>query len=173
MTTYAAIPTMYEGVQFRSRLEARYAALFNLMDLRWSYEPIELAGYIPDFLVENPYTGGRREVSMLVEIKPAARFPDLTEACAKIERSGWSGPAIAFGREPLVCLSAWEAEEDVFSHPTGDPDLGSEGFYIVAKHRQWWWGGGINLFGFVGQPELASAWAEAGNLTQYKSPRKR
>jgi hypothetical protein len=44
-----AIPTRYGGVQFRSRLEARWAAFFDLAGWRWQYEPIDLAGWIPDF----------------------------------------------------------------------------------------------------------------------------
>lgn len=49
MTT--AIPTAYGGVNFRSRLEARWAAMFDLLGWRWEYEPLDLDGYIPDFLV--------------------------------------------------------------------------------------------------------------------------
>lgn len=47
----AAIPTMYAGVQFRSRLEARWAAFFDIVGLKWDYEPFDLAGWIPDFKV--------------------------------------------------------------------------------------------------------------------------
>lgn len=50
-----AIPTRYSGVQFRSRLEARWAAFFDIAGWRWQYEPIDLAGWIPDFrLVATP-----------------------------------------------------------------------------------------------------------------------
>lgn len=34
-----AIPTMYAGVRFRSRLEARWAVFFNHLGIRWEYEP--------------------------------------------------------------------------------------------------------------------------------------
>lgn len=56
-----AIPTRYAGVQFRSRLEARWAAFFDLMEFDWQYEPIDLDGYIPDFILFD---------RMLVEVKP-------------------------------------------------------------------------------------------------------
>lgn len=49
--SYAAIPTLYNGVQFRSRLEARWAAFFDLCHWKWEYEPIDLNGWIPDFRV--------------------------------------------------------------------------------------------------------------------------
>lgn len=47
----SAIPTTYAGVNFRSRLEAKWACWFDLMRWKWEYEPIDLNGYIPDFLL--------------------------------------------------------------------------------------------------------------------------
>lgn len=58
-----SIPTDYNGVRFRSRLEARWAAFFDRCNWRWSYEPNDFDGYIPDFSL-------RFRVPMLVEIKP-------------------------------------------------------------------------------------------------------
>jgi hypothetical protein len=52
----ANIPTTYNGVQFRSRLEAKWAAFFDLLGWRWHYEPLDLDGWIPDFLIE-PFPG--------------------------------------------------------------------------------------------------------------------
>lgn len=46
-----AIPTMYAGIQFRSRLEATWAAMFDNLGIRWEYEPVDLDGYIPDFVI--------------------------------------------------------------------------------------------------------------------------
>jgi hypothetical protein len=59
-----AIPTRYNGRQFRSRLEARWAAFFDLMKWNWDYEPIDLNGWIPDFVVGDFATGA------YVEVKP-------------------------------------------------------------------------------------------------------
>jgi hypothetical protein len=65
--TYAAIPTVYAGVQFRSRLEARWAAFFDLLGWKWEYEPFDLEGYIPDFLLhQRPHT------IWLAEVKPVS-----------------------------------------------------------------------------------------------------
>jgi hypothetical protein len=58
--TIAAHPTTYNGVNFRSRLEARWAAFFDLNGWEWSYEPVDLDGWSPDFLLDGH----------LVEIKP-------------------------------------------------------------------------------------------------------
>ncbi len=61
-----ARPTLYDGCWFRSRLEARWAVVFNTLGIRWSYEHEGfLVGnecYLPDF-----YLNGFG----WVEIKPA------------------------------------------------------------------------------------------------------
>lgn len=70
--TIAAIPTVYRGRRYRSRLEARWAAFFDLLGWKAEYEPFDLGGWSPDFLLTGPYG-----CSALVEVKP---FPDLAEA---------------------------------------------------------------------------------------------
>ena len=70
--TVKAHPTMYNGVQYRSRLEARWAAFFDLIGWQHEYEPIDLPGWSPDFRVVFPC--GHSECdgshSLLVEVKP-------------------------------------------------------------------------------------------------------
>src|SRR6185369_17742242 len=63
VTTIKAIPTMYRGVQFRSRLEAKYACLFDQLGWVWDYEQLDYDGYIPDFTLAF-------KKPMLVEVKP-------------------------------------------------------------------------------------------------------
>lgn len=63
--TIKAIPTTYQGVRFRSRLEARWAAFFDLLGFRWNYEPYDLNRWAPDFELKT--RGGGR---VLVEVKP-------------------------------------------------------------------------------------------------------
>lgn len=43
-----AIATRALDVQFRSRLEAKWAHMFEAAGWHWAYEPVDLAGYIPD-----------------------------------------------------------------------------------------------------------------------------
>ena len=57
-----AHPTKYAGVAFRSRLEARWAAFFDLVGWAWQYEPSDDAGWVPDFMLV--------ESSIPVEVKP-------------------------------------------------------------------------------------------------------
>lgn len=58
-----SIPTTYAGVNFRSRLEARWAAFFDLAGWPWEYEPFDLDGWIPDFRLI-----GKKPA--LIEVKP-------------------------------------------------------------------------------------------------------
>lgn len=61
-------PTVFGGVTFRSRLEARWAVFFARLGLEWQYEPRAYTTeswsgrYTPDFRLP--------ELGMLIEIKP-------------------------------------------------------------------------------------------------------
>ena len=80
--------TEYNGIWFRSRAEAKWAAFFDLMGWRWEYEPRDYHGYIPDFvLLSNGEAGSR----VYVEVKPEEEFP---EANRKAKRSGVDSPVL-------------------------------------------------------------------------------
>lgn len=53
MEPLKAIETRYKGFRFRSRLEARYAVLFDDLDIKWEYEKegfnLPSGRYLPDF----------------------------------------------------------------------------------------------------------------------------
>jgi len=89
--TITAIPTTYQGIEFRSRLEAKWAFVFDKLGWSWEYEPIDLKGYIPDFILTFP------RAPMLVEIKPALARKELEAAIPKIENSGWTGDSLILG----------------------------------------------------------------------------
>ena len=170
--TFNAIPTTYQGVRFRSRLEARWSAFFDLVGWRWTYEPIDLAGYIPDFIVEHarysddrydaewlvasggPNTIGCTEtVRRIVEVKPSLDLVDLISYGKKIDESGWDGHASIVGStlheiDGGLALGVFRSSER-----TGD------------SMRDW---GGSWMFS---EWRLAqAAWIEAGNRIQWKRP---
>lgn len=64
VVSITAIPTRYNGIQFRSRLEATWAAFFDRCGFAWEYEPIDIRGWIPDFALK--FSLGE----LLVEAKP-------------------------------------------------------------------------------------------------------
>lgn len=53
MKTAEAIPTLYKGLSFRARTEARWAAFFDRLHVTWEYEPRGYTAgggaYMPDF----------------------------------------------------------------------------------------------------------------------------
>jgi hypothetical protein len=79
--TIPAIPTVYKDIEFRSRLEAKWAAFFDAAGWRWEYEPFDLNGWIPDFVL-NP---GIK--SVLVEVKPFQAFEDWGEVITQVTRA--------------------------------------------------------------------------------------
>lgn len=68
--TIAAIPTVYRGRRYRSRLEARWAAFFDLLGWQHEYEPCDLGTWSPDFAL----WGRRPHCPVLVEIKPVTNW---------------------------------------------------------------------------------------------------
>jgi hypothetical protein len=89
------IPTLYANVRFRSRLEARWAAFFDELGWPWEYEPIDLAGYIPDFVL-------RFHKPLLVEVKPEFEIAALHRYTRKIEDSGWRRQETGLDEEALI-----------------------------------------------------------------------
>lgn len=51
--TFKSKPVLYRGHQMRSRLEARWAMVFDALGIAWQYEPhcfrTKEGGYLPDF----------------------------------------------------------------------------------------------------------------------------
>ena len=105
----AGIPTLYDGAWFRSRIEARHAALFDLLGWPWVYEPSDLKYYIPDFSLTfyKP---------LLVEVKDEVSTEALLVAAgSKIEASGWKGEVLIVGASPQLELAThWNNENGVF-----------------------------------------------------------
>lgn len=63
------IPCTYKGIKFRSLLEGRIAYFFDKMNFKWSYEPFEVNGYIPDFLLKID-SNNYYEETYIVDVKP-------------------------------------------------------------------------------------------------------
>ena len=60
---FNAIATKYRGRTYRSQLEARWAAFFDMVRWPYEYEPFPCAGWIPDFSIHGA-------TNLLVEVKP-------------------------------------------------------------------------------------------------------
>lgn len=80
---YTPRPTVYKGIEMRSRLEAGYAAWLDRWFFRWDYEPCAFSSptgrqYLPDFRVHNVriLCPGPSPVTVYVEVKPLAALQD-------------------------------------------------------------------------------------------------
>lgn len=87
-----ALPTYYRGIEFRSRLEARWAVFFDWMHIRWEYEKegYEFEGglrYLPDFWLPKQ--------DCWVEIKPT-QPSDIEERKAAALANGSGKPVYLF-----------------------------------------------------------------------------
>lgn len=106
--TRSGITTIYRGIRFRSRLEARWAKVFDALDWAWEYEPLDLNGYIPDFVLKVPAG------PVLVEVKPCFNVADLVaEAAGKIERSGWRTTNF---NAAIIVGATWNLSEGRWDH---------------------------------------------------------
>ena len=102
------IPTRYRGTLFDSRTEARWAAFLDKLGVDWSYQPFDLNGWFPDFLLTFPavqYSNGNGETALttkrefLVEVKPITEFHQPT---AERMRTAHQEATILLGREPAA-----------------------------------------------------------------------
>lgn len=181
MTAQHSIPTTYAGINFRSRLEAKWAAFFTNMDWRWEYEPFDASGYIPDFLVYG------RHRNVLVEVRPGVDFGDEAFASAKADLEtviDGQFDLLAVGVSPLIDRDA----------------IGLLNAECGCWHKALWFGGnlkGHRLFGFateegiwtdritaeyhkhgfglceVQRSHMERCWRNAVNITQWNPTRKK
>src|SRR3954469_17021749 len=134
--TPGAIPTKYGGVQFQSRLEARWAAMFDRLHWEWEYEPLDFRRYIPDFVVFFPAG------PVLVEVKPGLTVIELIRGAAgKIDGCEWKSENID---DALIVGAVWSPrgsfdasagalrQNPTWNQPGGDSGWG-EGAWITCS----------------------------------------
>ena len=154
--------TEYSDVLFRSRLEARWAALFDLLGWGWEYEPLDLNGWVPDFRLNLPKCNddyyGTHHVwtsNPLVEVRPV----DYSDEC----------PLQDFGISRIYHAVGFDRE-------TGSASCHTEVFLLGTNPEAAWkipdlgqWDEPMHL-SFIADPPL---WHRAGNEVQWKgsSPR--
>lgn len=95
--TPAPIQTSYSGYRFRSRLEARWAVFFDVLGVRWEYEPegyrLPSGWYLPDFFLP--------DLGWWVEVKREGGFTDHDQRLAGELAVGTGNPIfLAEGMPP-------------------------------------------------------------------------
>ena len=183
-----AIPTIYEGRQYRSRLEAKWAAFFRLAGWEVEYEPYDLDGWIPDFIIrgnkhdgwEN-YPNEQHRDHVLVEVKPVIEFPDVVAerlqplcpdnaeilicGCGLLDRGyglGWLWDGEQWCKAPL---GHWEKGNGVigFCHESGSFHDRISGGYDGGTY-----GGLSRNTRMLKDP--VTVWNSASNAVQWKAP---
>lgn len=147
------IPTMYAGVQFRSTLEADWAATLDSLGIAWQYEPegVELPSgvlYRPDFYlpqiatwleVKGPH--GERLDKTAELARTVFHWPDCPERADELGCCPGEYQLVVVGLAPERGILTWRLIDLL-----GDAE--DEG--CLAKCRNcgaWWWFSGIGSFG--------------------------
>lgn len=167
MQVSIGIPTTYQGITMRSRTEACFAAFFDRIDWPWQYEPFDLRGYIPDYMIA--FEAG----PLLVEVKGPLEQMAIAES--KIEVSGWEGPAL------VVCAPNRTPEcGRILDWSDGRPEWSqaelfrclSCGMVSVLSADQSWSCracGADDGNAHVGQYDPSEDWAAAANRVQWRA----
>lgn len=90
-----AKPTEYAGVLFRSKLEATWARFFDVIQLDWEYEPCQIAGWIPDFLLDGWW---------LAEVKPMQLVEGSEVLRTPFAKAVRSFDTVLLGDKPTAAL---------------------------------------------------------------------
>lgn len=136
MANMQAVNTFYNGLTFRSRLEAVWAAFFDAAGVEWEYEPGNVKGarWWPDFKVFGvDFLGDQSDV--LAEVKPVPFDPIMVDpAFGKALGPRW---ALMLGKAPAngfigfmarrgdngiqtICITL-DSETGLYAAKIGDP----------------------------------------------------
>ena len=100
-----ARPTIYNGIQMRSRLEARVAAWLDVERIAWEYEPMAFASpagqYLPDFRLPDLDPSGR---PTYLEVKPTSDEIGQVTRRLDIIRESDRHANLALGVEPWLMM---------------------------------------------------------------------
>lgn len=104
---WKARPTVYKGIQMRSRLEAGFAAWLDRYRFDWEYEPCafasELGQYLPDFRLNDVFASWKeKRVSMYVEVKPSSFLVDPGVSSSKQEEGPFFDDAITLNENASI-----------------------------------------------------------------------
>lgn len=142
----SSIPTTYNGVRFRSRLEARWAAYFDFRsDIRWSYEPLEMPGWIPDFSLHL----SAFDKPFLAEVKPIFNISQFADSR--------DGDKVA---DALIKDSKKDQQFEQF-----------KSLFILGNSPEHWWLYTKDAWEQMPPPreDLVKFWNLAGNCTQWRA----
>ncbi len=180
------IPTIYKGRKFRSRLEARWQSFFDSVGWAVEYEPCQINGYNPDFIIKCESKCYNTNY-IIVEVKPAIFVDDkfksdflekyknisahlliLTDfPFTKSDKMSYGNVVLGEGRQWYADEDSKHIELDEFTMKC-DNDFASsilifDGMiYGKIDRKQFMEYGTYDYLG------LCKKWTETGNKTQFK-----
>jgi len=186
MSNNKGIPTIgVRGIQFRSRIEAQWAYIFEKLEWNWEYEPIDLEGYIPDFIIKFD-----NDKEILIEIKGDTNiWKNYEEHKNKIINSGWKGVFGILGsvykisehwgdsKCPIIGKVCYFVESE---NEYIDDDLiirKEKDKYDKKAEEKWFLGGDLAVYDICGgywkdiietKTHFEKLWIEAKNSVQWK-----
>jgi hypothetical protein len=133
---FKSMPTYYKGITFRSRLEARWAIIFDELGIAWEYEPEALSldfcgstiDYLPDFYLP--------KVDCFVEIKgnlTDTEFVRLMRISACVT-APHGGRPFEFGGKPFVTLGNLGSGD---FYPTPNALSSHKGLIVMTPSPAW------------------------------------
>ena len=158
--TIKAIPTVYNHVQFRSRLEARWAAFFDLCGWKWDYEPFDLDGWAPDFLLRSSVG------PVLCEVKP---YDAVDKMVREMQHGGSVGAIDEYAKAHThaglhqVLLLGFSPIIHDRMFPIGFPTLPPKA--ATYSYQQ--------AIDALCVEDMEDRWVEAGNVVQWTPSRRR
>lgn len=135
-------PTTYAGVHFRSRLEAQWAAMFDLLSIKWEYEPpVDFDGWLPDFRLKTEVT------EVFAEVKPTPS-EDYSDEDFDKARSLWQSIHVM-----------------LFTSAPGEWTIGC--LMDTPDNAKYAWSDVMEALGWgMTRAETQSAWRVAGNTVR-------
>lgn len=177
-----AIETLYRGYRFRSRLEARWAVMFDALGIDWSYEPqgyyTPFGMYLPDFFLDV----GNRHRGPWIEIKGSAPTnKEIQKLCAVCAQTGaygrlvWGIPRYVDEMDSAVSFWDFPTTTDTAQHERNEDvrlsaqwvSIDKEGFADGSElietlaHDIWPCHAVYDVFGYGNTKALVQCWDDA------------
>ncbi len=182
------IITMYRNRRYRSRLEARWAVMFDLLSWRYEYEPYDLRGWIPDYALF-----GAEEI--ITEVKPYSSLEEFDRGKILAALKGtekWGKEVLLLGSTLIAAaMPIWDNRPAVILGFLGEfekgvgREFGGEYWFsrAILNYYEGKWGfyheegcfkdritglyEGDHYLCNPGYEEVLKLWNQAGNIVQW------
>jgi hypothetical protein len=173
--------TKYKDILFRSRLEAKWACFFDLVGWMWQYEPSEINGYNPDFII-NVKSKSYDTNTIIVEVKPSVYLDDNEKKSIIRKYNNVKAHILILSDIPFLtnsngdivigCGSQYFNEQNHIDYydiemkcvdDFGSVSMSFDGMIYGIVERKYFMDKNNSDYGL-----LINYWNEAGNITKFK-----